>query len=107
MRYLVVLMAGMSIYHAQADNGSEYQRTAKAKELVQKRLKNPDSAKFKELHLDTFPSGGIIVCGEVDSKNGNGRYTGFRRFYSTGVTARFKEDEPKIFDDVYTMICSK
>lgn len=62
---------------------------------------------FKELHLDTFPSGGIIVCGEVDSKNGNGRYTGFRRFYSTGVTARFKEDEPKIFDDVYTMICSK
>lgn len=107
MRYLVVLMAGMSIYNAQADTGSEYQRTAKAKELVQTRLKNPDSAKFKDLHLDTFSNGGIIVCGEVDSKSENGRYTGYRKFYSTGVTARFKEDEPKSFDDVYTMICSK
>lgn len=107
MRYLVVLMIGMITNSAQADTGREYQRTAKAKELVQKRLKNPDSAKFKNLHLDTFPSGGIIVCGEVDSKNKNDSYTGFRRFYSTGTTARFKEDEPKIFDDVYTMICSR
>ena len=43
---------------------------------VLRRLKDPDSAKFRGL----FVFNGVTLCGEVNSKNSMGGYVGFQRF---------------------------
>lgn len=55
----------------------------KSKEGIKKRLKDPDSAKFKDVR---FYSGGTtpVVCGQVNAKNAMGGYSGFERFIASG-----------------------
>lgn len=42
-------------------------------------LKDPDSAKFRNVRMKTY-DGLHIVCGEVNAKNSYGGYTGYKRF---------------------------
>lgn len=107
MRYLVALMIGVISLSAQADADKEFKQTALAKTLVKARLKDPDAAKFQGLYANVLPNGGIVICGEVNSKNKYGGYEGFQRFFSTGTYARFKEDMPDNFDGVYSMVCPR
>lgn len=55
----------------------------KSKEGIKKRLRDPESAQFKNVR---FYSGGPlnVVCGEVNAKNGLGGYSGFERFMASG-----------------------
>ena len=55
----------------------------KSKEGIKKRLKDPDSAKFRDVR---FYSGGTtpVVCGQVNAKNALGGYSGFERFIASG-----------------------
>ncbi|HIF4819281.1 hypothetical protein [Serratia marcescens] len=91
-------------------------------------LKDPDSAKFRFVRLAKL-EGAIdkttnsIVCGQINSKNGFGAYTGFKRFivalnittkgyFSNSVTYRvalskiFESDlDSEYFD--YTKLCGE
>lgn len=60
----------------------------KSRDAIKSRLRDPSSADFRNVR---FYSGGPVpvVCGEVDSKNGFGGYTGFQRFIASG-------DDPNI-----------
>ena len=49
-------------------------------EAVKAKLKDPDSAKFK----DVKATGPDSYCGWVNAKNSFGGYTGFQLFYDTG-----------------------
>ena len=49
----------------------------KLKSAVLSRLKDPDSANFKDLQV---VEGGRALCGLVNSKNSYGGYAGFKRF---------------------------
>ena len=51
-----------------------------AKESVRKQLREPESAEFRDIKLN---SNGI-PCGYVNAKNGFGGYTGFKRFVGMG-----------------------
>lgn len=42
-------------------------------------LKDPDSAKFRNVRMKAF-DGMHVVCGEVNAKNSYGGYTGFKKF---------------------------
>ena len=55
----------------------------KSKEGIKKRLKDPDSAKFRDVR---FYSGSPVpvVCGQVNAKNALGGYSGFERFIASG-----------------------
>lgn len=55
----------------------------KSKEGIKKRLKDPGSAKFRDVR---FYSGGKtpVVCGQVNAKNALGGYSGFERFIASG-----------------------
>ena len=55
----------------------------KSQDAIRGRLRDPDSAEFRETR---FYSGGStpVVCGEVNSKNGLGGYTGYQRFIASG-----------------------
>ncbi len=57
---------------------------AEARKSVVIHFKDPDSAKFRNeviYHNSEIQNGGIGVCGEVNSKNSYGAYTGFERYY--------------------------
>lgn len=49
--------------------------------LVKDRLKDPESAIFKNVSAFERPDGSLLVCkGEVNAKNGFGGYMGFKEF---------------------------
>jgi hypothetical protein len=53
----------------------------RAKEKVTLRLKDPESARFADMHFATFKKNGeLSVCGQVNAKNSYGGYTGFEKF---------------------------
>jgi len=107
MRYMVALVIGLVAFSAHADADKAFKQTAIAKDLVKARLKDPDAAKFQGLYANTLPNGGIVICGEVNSKNKYGGYAGYQKFFSVGESVRFKEDAPETFDRLYRMVCPK
>lgn len=55
-----------------------------AKRAVRGELKDPDTAKFRDVHANYSEELGVVACGRVNAKNEFGGYTGFRRFVSGG-----------------------
>ena len=55
-----------------------------AKRAVLGLLKDPESAKFKDVRFNETESGGAVACGLVNSKNSFGAFSGFQRFISNG-----------------------
>jgi len=55
---------------------------AQAKTKIARDLKDPDSAKFRDvgIYKSSTGKGGVAVCGEINAKNGYGAYIGFRKF---------------------------
>jgi hypothetical protein len=57
-----------------------------AKEGVREKMKDPESANFRNLAIHTGSEspmpGRFYVCGEVNSKNAYGGYAGFTQFFS-------------------------
>ncbi|MGN6123959.1 MAG: hypothetical protein ACTHOJ_13490 [Sphingomonas oligoaromativorans] len=51
-----------------------------AKMNLEAALKDPESAKYRNLFVSRLSGGGMALCGEVNSKNGFGGYTGFKGF---------------------------
>lgn len=66
-----------------ADKGQQQLWIVKGQEAIKARLKDPDSAEFRNVG---FYSGGPapVACGEVNAKNGFGGYTGYERFIASG-----------------------
>tara|TARA_R110002020_G_scaffold475979_1_gene715305 strand:- start:135 stop:704 length:570 start_codon:yes stop_codon:yes gene_type:complete len=66
-----------------ADRMTQSLWITKSKDGIRKRLKDADSAKFRDVR---FYSGGTtpVVCGQVNAKNGLGGYSGFERFIASG-----------------------
>jgi hypothetical protein len=58
---------------------------------LKKRLKDPDSAQFKSTYLSR-KSGTPVACGEVNSKNSFGGYSGFKLFLGMGDIVVLEED---------------
>lgn len=66
-----------------ADVGKQQLWIVKSHDAIKVRLRDPGSADFRN---SRFYSGGSapVVCGEVNSKNGFGGYSGFQRFIAAG-----------------------
>jgi hypothetical protein len=91
---LCLAVVGMSAYAAPAKQKAapaaqqptrDEQLIEAAKADVRGKLKDPDSANFRNLtiHSGADPKDGTLyVCGEVNSKNSYGGYAGFMPFYS-------------------------
>jgi len=75
-----------------------------AKKAVATILKDPDSAKFKDVFFNETKEGGPVACGRVNSKNSFGAYTGFQRFISSGKTT-FMENTKQGFVDIWVGVC--
>jgi hypothetical protein len=75
------------------------------KEKIQNRLKDPASAEFK----NTFVSrkmGSPIVCGQINSKNSFGAFSGFQRFISGGEIQVLESDmAPGEMETTWFKVC--
>lgn len=58
-----------------------------AQRAVRASLKDPDSAQFKDVYANYTEEFQVVACGQINSKNSLGGYTGFKRFVSNGRTA--------------------
>lgn len=56
----------------------------KGQEAVKSRLRDPDSAKWGQISFSWGVGGVPTVCGQVNSKNGFGGYTGMQEFITVG-----------------------
>lgn len=80
------------------------------KDAVRARLKDADSAKFRNTFFNYAVLEGKKVpvsCGEVNSKNGFGAYNGFTRYVSAGEGLTFLESDVVDFGNVWSMLCRK
>lgn len=75
-----------------------------AKKAVVKLLKDPDSAKFKDVFFNETKKGGAVACGQINSKNSFGAYTRFQRFISNSKTT-YLEEKTKNFVDIWVEVC--
>lgn len=71
--------------------------TGRVEELVRSQLKDPDSAKFREI---TKKADGQYFCGEVNAKNSMGGYTGYQPF----VVGPMNESLPDVVFDVSSVM---
>lgn len=68
------------------------------RERVTVLLKDPDSAKFRNE---------ISFCGEVNSKNGFGAYTGYTRYIGAGESMTLLDDGSNEFNAAWQQVCTK
>ena len=75
-----------------------------AKKTVTASLKDPDSAQFRDVFFNETEKGGAVVCGQVNSKNSLGAFTGFQRFISNGQTT-FLEEKYSDMGNTWAQVC--
>lgn len=77
----------------------------KGQESIKEKLKDPESAKFKDVFFSDL--GGVpVTCGQVNSKNSFNGYTGFQKFISAGSPSRsFLEEEVSDFYKMWDQYC--
>lgn len=83
--------------HDYATSIAEYRKTnseestiANAKRVTADSLKDPNSAQFRNVRLVPYGPG-MVVCGEINGKNGYGGYAGFKPFVAGTTAATFLE----------------
>lgn len=97
---------------AAAREAQEFKDIARASLEVAKRkvplsLKDPASAKFRDLIAVKTPAGGLLVCGHVNSKNSFGGYSGFKMFmFNSSVTVLEEQMDPGEFAKVWNEMCA-
>lgn len=71
-------------------------------------LKDPDSAKFQNENLRFgYTLLNSVLCGEVNSKNEMGGYTGYRRFIASGHTMRADIANSELQTDLVKTDCGE
>jgi hypothetical protein len=98
MRRILLLVSAAALSScAKPTPTPEQQLIQEAHDAVRQKLKDPESARFKEDDLEVMPEQGV-VCGKVNAKNGFGGYTGAQEYvYVRGQGAALSEDDPDDF----------
>ncbi|CAG4924593.1 zinc-ribbon domain-containing protein [Paraburkholderia saeva] len=79
----------------------------RVKDAVKARLKDPDSAMFKNVFFSRGKDNIPMTCGQVNSKNSFGGFVGFQRFISGGSSdLTFLETEVSDFHKSWQRFCS-
>jgi hypothetical protein len=81
---------------------------AKAKAELVHSLKDPESARFREMFVSSQSDGGSlrpVLCGQVNAKNSMGGYGGFQRFVVTSAGVTIEEDGSGGFSFLWDDAC--
>jgi hypothetical protein len=83
---------------------------ARGQEAVKAKLKDPGSAQFRAVFFNRGKDGLPVTCGEVNSKNSFGGYSGHQKFVSAGKPERTYLEEQMAageFAKVWNTLCAK
>ncbi|RUR38563.1 hypothetical protein [Vreelandella populi] len=85
MKLLVAVVLALVLAYpvgaqARSDATKDSMAEVRAQRLVRESLRDGRSAEFRALQVIQAGSGGRYVCGEVNSKNAFGGYSGHQRF---------------------------
>lgn len=78
------------------------------KQSIKQRLKDPDSAEFRGMFFADVSA--PVACGEVNSKNSFGGYTGYKRFVtgnSPDLTFVETDMDAGEFDKLWKELCRR
>lgn len=102
MRKILIAIACCLAWTSVIAAPSNAKLIVQAKESVTKKLKDPESARFRGVFVMRDS-----VCGEVNAKNSYGGYIGFKRFIAiAGLLVVLEEAWPG-FEQMYIESCSK
>lgn len=87
-----------------AQESFENETIYSSKKAVKALLKDQNSAQFKNVFFNETKKGGAVACGQVNSKNSLGAYTGYQRFISNGKTTFIEEKENNLADK-WVVLC--
>ena len=77
------------------------------KDSVRSKLKDGDSAKFKDVFFSQGKDGVPVSCGWVNSKNGFGAYGGYQRYIATNrAELTFLEEQISDFQVAWNRFCT-
>ena len=90
-----------------SDQGRELAWIEKGQESVREKLRDPESARFKDAFFHRGAAGAPMSCGWVNSKNGFGGYVGWMRYMSGGSSQlTFIESEMEDgFQETWAQFC--
>ncbi|QFU25272.1 hypothetical protein FS418_11180 [Shewanella sp. YLB-09] len=98
-----------------ADITDSYNKTTSAKKIawmdkgknaVKQRLKDPNSAEFRNVYFHRGSDNIPVTCGEVNSKNSFGGYGGFQKFVSGGtLELSILQNEVSDFSVTWKQLC--
>lgn len=79
----------------------------KVKAAIKESARDPDSVRYRNVKIAS--NDGSLICGEVNSKNSMGGYTGFKRFvnFNTNDSPFEIDDGGKSFEWSWNRNCSK
>ena len=90
------------------DWGKQQQWIRIGKDAIRTKLKDADSAKFKNVYFNRGKDRVPVTCGLVNAKNSFGGYSGFEHFVSAGsVKLTYLESEVKDFRVIWNRLCTK
>lgn len=83
--------------------------TERGKDAARAKLKDPDSAQFQNVRFHQGKDGVPMTCGEVNSKNSFGGYSGFQKFVSAGraeLTFLAEQMDSGEFAKIWNQMCT-
>ena len=86
---------------------SDVDSIVRARRVLRSASKDADSLQFRGEFNSSYGSGGDIVCGEVNGKNGFGGYAGFKRFIVNGQSSMIDGQEEALFESAWVKFCTK
>ena len=90
------------------EESRQYAWMEQGKSAVLARLKDSQSAEFKDVYFFRGAGNVPMTCGQVNSKNSFGGYVGFKHFISAGTQDfTFLEGEAKDFASAWNKYCTK
>lgn len=116
MKSFVIIASALALVASAATAAPAQQKKTDAEEqLRQKRievakarildaLKDPESARFKEVYV---AADGETMCGAVNSKNSMGGYVGFQNFMIEATGRIFFDDSGPSFPGMIEMACKR
>lgn len=98
--------AGPSDSYDKTTDGEKIAWMDKGMALMKSKLKDPHSAEFRNVYFHRGRDGAPVTCGEINSKNSFGGYSGFQRFLSAGTPdLTVMEEQMSGFEKVWDRLC--
>lgn len=92
--------------YAKSDKGLQSRIMGAWKGGIKDALIDPDSAEFKNVYFVLTVNRTPFACGEVNSKNKLGGYTGYKRFITAGLKEyTYMEGETDGFNEYWKQVC--